>query len=133
MTLSSSSGASGLGLKSATASWSVGYSGFHNAVVSAFPPPPKASARLADQPTSLRQGYGASAEASAKAAGGPSAGPAICARPVAFRSRLPAVERNHVVMRPFVVVLEPAEHFLGGAEVERTNAAERSVALRWNS
>ena len=48
--------------------------------------------------------------------------------------RLPAFERHHVVMRPLVVVvLQVAEHFPGGAEVERTDAGERLVALRWNS
>ena len=49
------------------------------------------------------------------------------------RSRLLAFERNHVVMRPIAAVLELAEYVLGGAQVERTNATERSVALRWNS
>ena len=33
-----------------------------------------------------------------------------------------AFERNHVVRRPIAVVLELAQHVLGGAEVERTNA-----------
>ena len=56
----------------------------------------------------------------------------LCAWP-ACAARLLAFERNHVVMRPIAAVLELAEHFLGGAQVECTNATERSVALKWNS
>ncbi len=49
------------------------------------------------------------------------------------RSRLPAFERNDLVMRAISVALDLTKHLLGGAEVERTNATERSVALRRNS
>jgi hypothetical protein len=44
--------------------------------------------------------------------------------------RLPTFERNHVVK--ISVALELAEHLLSDSEMERTNAAERPVALGWN-
>src|SRR5262245_7741862 len=44
-----------------------------------------------------------------------------------------AVERRHLVDRPFAGLLELPNHLLSDAQVKRANPRERLVARRWNA